>query len=284
MKVIIESGATKGDWRLISERDGSHHRIVTDGTNVSTMPMDSIRSIIHSACCRIKEYDEKVTAVYLYTAGVLTPEITDEVRSFFIEEFGEIECDVQTDLTAAARAACGHEYGIAAILGTGSNSCQYDGEKIVKRVYSSGFILGDEGSAATLGKLFIADFLKGFVPEHIAEDFRSRYKSDYATIVENVYRSSGSPSGYLGSFAPFIMEHYQDPYIRNLVDENFRAFLRRSIKQYDYNKYPVGVVGGFGCALKDIFLRIAQEEGVRISGFMKAPIEGLLRYHSEFVK
>lgn len=283
MKVIIESGATKGDWRLISEQDGTQHQIVAKGTNVSTMPMASIRDIIHDTCCRIKEYEEKVTAVYLYTAGVLTPEITQELRSFFIEEFGEIECDVQTDLTAAARAACGHECGIAAILGTGSNSCQYDGEKITRRVYSSGFILGDEGSAATLGKLFIADFLKGFVPEYIASDFRSRYKSDYATIVENVYRSSGSPSGYLGSFAPFIMEYYHDPYISNLVDENFRAFLRRSIRQYEYEKYPVGVVGGFGWALKDIFLRIAEEEGVRISRFIKAPIEGLLRYHSELI-
>ena len=113
MKVIIESGATKGDWRLISEHDGTQHQIVAKGTNVSTMTMASIRDIIHDTCCCIKEYEEDVTAVYLYTAGVLTPEITQELRSFFIEEFGEIECDVQTDLTAAARAACGHECGNA---------------------------------------------------------------------------------------------------------------------------------------------------------------------------
>ena len=279
MKVVIESGATKSDWRLISERDGSQKQIIAEGTNVSTMAMSSIASIIRSTCQSIKEVGEPVTGVYLYTAGVLTPKICSRLVQFFVDEFGDIECDIQTDLTAAARAACGHEPGIAAILGTGSNSCQFDGNAIVKRVYSSGFILGDEGSAATLGKLFVADFLKGFVPKHISEDFSSRYKTDYAEIVENVYRSSGSPSGYLGSFAPFIMEYYDDPYIQNLVDENFRAFIRRSIKQYEYEKYPMGVVGGFGYALKEIFMRIAEEEGVRISRFIKAPIEGLIDYH-----
>lgn len=279
MKIVIESGATKGDWRLVSERDGSLKQIITEGTNVSTMAMSTIGGIIHSTCLSIREMNAQVTAVYMYTAGVLTPQICSQLVQYFVDEFGDIECDIQTDLTAAARAACGHEPGIAAILGTGSNSCQYDGKAIVRRVYSSGFILGDEGSAATLGKLFVADFLKGFVPKHISDDFSSRYKTDYAEIVENVYRSAGSPSAYLGGFAPFIMEYYDDPYIKNLVDENFRAFIRRSIKQYEYEKYPMGVVGGFGYALKDIFTRIAEEEGIRISRFIKAPIEGLIDYH-----
>ena len=279
MKIIIESGATKGDWRLISETDGSRSRILTKGTNVSTMPMSSIRDIIHAACKGIVAAGEKVSSVHMYTAGVLTPEISDELTGFFVEEFGDVECDIQTDLTGAARAACGHEAGIAAILGTGSNSCQFDGTSIEKRVYSSGFILGDEGSAATLGKLFVADFLKGLIPEYIAKDFSARYETGYAHIVENVYRSSGSPSGYLGSFAPFIMEYYEDPHIKNLVDGNFRAFIRRSVKQYEYERFPVGVVGGFGYALKDIFQRIADEEGIRISGFIKDPIEELIKYH-----
>ena len=279
MKVIIESGATKGDWRLISEQDGTQHQIVAKGTNVSTMPMASIRDIIHDACCRIKEYEEEVTAVYLYTAGVLTPEITQELHSFFIEEFGEIECDVQTDLTAAARAACGHECGIAAILGTGSNSCQYDGEKIVKQVYSGGFILGDEGGAATLGKLYISDFIKGLVPAEIAEDFKSRFPSDYGSIVTSIYKSAGSPSGYLGSLAPFIMEHYGHPYIKELVDGNFRSFFRRCIKQYDTNTYSIGIVGGFGYALQETIRAIASEEGISVSSFVQTPINGLIEYH-----
>lgn len=277
--MIIESGATKSDWRIIGDDGQEAGRLLAQGTNVSTMQMAAIRTVITEACRKIKDGYGIPDEIFLYTAGVLTPEIVDDLHGFLHEVFPSVRSDVQNDLTGAARAACGHNAGIAAILGTGSNSCQYDGEKIVKRVYSSGFILGDEGSAATLGKLFISDFLKGIVPAEIAEDFSSRYPSDYATIVENVYRSKASPSGYLGGFAPFIMEYYDNPYIKELVDGNFRAFIRRSIKQYEFEKYPVGVVGGFGHALKDIFQRIADEEGIRISCFYPAPIEGLIDYH-----
>lgn len=279
MKVIIESGATKGDWRILGDDGKVAGRFLAQGTNVSTMQMASIRTVLTESCRKIQEEYGAPDEIFLYTAGVLTTEIVDELHGFMHEVFPHALTDVQNDLTGAARAACGRKAGIAAILGTGSNSCQYDGENIVRRVNSSGFILGDEGSAATLGKLFISDFLKGLVPSDISEDFSSRYPSDYATIVENVYRSKSSPSGYLGSFAPFIMEHYDNPYIKELVDGNFRAFFRRSIKQYEYMKYPVGVVGGFGFALKDIIQRIADEEGIRISCFYPAPIEGLIDYH-----
>ena len=180
---------------------------------------------------------------------------------------------------AAARATCGHAPGIAAIIGTGSNSCQWDGEKVVKKVPAGGFILGDEGSAATLGRLFISDFLKGLVPQVVADDFTSRYPSDYQSIVESVYRSQ-APSAYLGGLAPFIMEHYDHPYIKELVDGNFRSFINRCLKQYDTEGFPVGVVGGFAYALKDIFLRIASEEGITISRIIKAPIDGLTEYHA----
>lgn len=280
MRLIIESGATKGDWRLISSEGRETGRFLAEGTNVSTMPMDRIAGIIRDTAKEVAgAASEPVSSVHLYTAGVITTQTESELTGIIRECFQNSEIEIQNDLTAAARAVCGHKPGIAAILGTGSNSCQYDGGKIVRRIYSCGYILGDEGSAATLGRLFIADFLKGLVPERISLDFASRYDCSYATIVENVYRSSGSPSAYLGNFAPFIMEYYDDPYIKELVDGNFRNFFRRSIKQYDYTKYPVGIVGGFGNALKEIIERIASEEGITISGFLPHPIEGLKRYH-----
>ena len=279
MKLIVESGATKGDWRLITDSGEEIGRFLAGGTNVSTMPMTTIAATIRETGKTVLERaDEKIASVHFYTAGVITPAIESEMSSLLKSIFCDADIEVKDDLLAAARAVCGHEEGIAAILGTGSNSCHYVGEKIIDRVYSSGFILGDEGSAATLGKLFIADFLKGFVPEHIAKDFSSRYDTSYASIVENVYRTTGSPSGYLGSFAPFIMEYYADPYIKSLVDNNFRAFFIRSIKQYQ--SCPVGVVGGFGYALKDIIQKVAAEEKIEISCFMKCPIEGLKKYHS----
>lgn len=282
MKVIIESGATKGDWRLIAADGTEAGRFLAGGTNVSTMSMEAVADIIIQTGRKVLENaTEPITSVHLYTAGVITEEIRNELARTFSRTFPGAEIELQNDLTGAARAVCGHCPGIAAILGTGSNSCQFDGEKIVRRIYSSGFILGDEGSAATLGKLFLSDFLKGLVPEYIAREFSERYDSSYAAIVENVYRSSGSPSGYLGSFAPFIMEYYSDPYIKELVDGNIRAFFRRSIKQYDHKNHHVGIVGGFGNALKEIISRIAEEEGIKISRFLPNPIEGLLKYHAD---
>ena len=279
MILIVESGATKSDWRVISKDRKEMKRIIAEGVNVSTMRMDAIKNIISETAGQLAQ--DGISEIYFYTAGVVTEEISSELKSVLNKIIPCAICDIQNDLTAAARAVCGHSTGIAAILGTGSNSCLFDGEKIIQRVYSCGYILGDEGSAATLGKLFIADFLKGLVPAEVAADFASRYDSDYATIVQNVYRSEASPSGYLGSFAPFIMEHYSDEYIRELVEGNFRSFIRRSLKQYDTERYPVGVVGGFGYALKDIFAKVAEEEGVKISRFIKEPIDGLMDYHLE---
>jgi N-acetylglucosamine kinase-like BadF-type ATPase len=279
-KVIIESGATKGDWRVISPSGKEVARILTGGTNVSTMKMETVCQTISDAAWQISNLGHEIEKVYFYTAGVVTPEIAASLTSTFKSIFPSAEIEISNDLVAAARAACGRNCGIVAILGTGSNSCLWDGEKIIQTVRSGGFILGDEGSAAALGKAFIADLIKGLVPEHIAEDFGKEYDSSYESIVENVYRSKSSPSAYLGEFARFIMRYYEsEEYIRNLVEDNFRAFIQRSLKKYDTTRNPVGIIGGFGCALKDIFSRIAQEEGIRVSGFHSSPIEGLIVYH-----
>ena len=277
MKIIAECGATKSDWTLIYDGVGIR-QVLTPGINVSAMAMDAVRAVVNNA---LKQFAglEDVTAVHLYVAGVVTEEIKVELEANLSAHCPSASIEVQTDLVAAARAACGRVPGIAAILGTGSNSCLYDGEKIVRKVPAGGFILGDEGSAATLGKLFLSDFLKGLVPQVVADDFASRYPSDYQSIVASVYRSQ-APSAYLGGLAQFIMEHYDHPYIKELVDGNFRSFINRCLKQYDTEGFPVGVVGGFAYALKDIFLRIASEEGITISRIIKAPIDGLTEYHA----
>ena len=277
MKIIAECGATKSDWRLIYDGVGIK-QVLAGGINVSAMTMDAVKAVVNNA---LKQFAglEDVTAVHLYVAGVVTEEIEAELEATLSAYCPSASLEVETDLVAAARAACGRVPGIAAIIGTGSNSCQWDGEKIVRKVPAGGFILGDEGSAATLGKLFLSDFLKGLVPQVVADDFASRYPSDYQSIVASVYRSQ-APSAYLGGLAPFIMEHYDHPYVKELVDGNFRSFIRRSLKQYDTEGCPVGVVGGFAFALKDVFMRIASEEGIEVSCIIKAPIEGLMEYHS----
>ena len=277
-KIIVESGATKSAWRILDAEGNIVREFFRMGMNVSTMRMEDVIGVISEAFLSEELYG--CTEFYLYTAGVVTESVR-KIISEHIRSISDIESiDVQDDLTGAARAVCGHQPGIAAILGTGSNACFYDGKSVSRNVYSGGFIIGDEGSAATLGKLFLSDFIKNLVPADVAEDFSKEFKSDYASIVEGVYRSE-SPSGYLGSLAPFIVRHKDNPYIRSLIYGNFEAFADRILLKYDVENYPVGVVGGFGYACREIVEPLMAAKGVRLSCIMKAPIEGLCKYHSK---
>ena len=254
-------------------------QVCTAGTNVSTMKMDAVAAVIQDAAERLAA--GSVDAIHYYTAGVITDSIRAELEELLRSCFGAQSIEIQTDLVASARAACGHEPGIAAILGTGSNSCQWDGTQIVRQVKSGGYIIGDEGSASVLGKLFISDYIKGLVPEEIAAEYASRFPSSYPEIVETVYHNPGSPSGWLGSLCPFILSHYGHPYIKAMVDGNFRAFVQRILSQYDTDRYPVGIIGGFGNALRDIVRPIFEEAGVRIRAFVPSPVEELVKYHEK---
>ena len=275
-KIICEAGATKADWRAVE--DGKQLAgAITAGINVSTLQMIAVGEVIRQAASALPSapYGE----VHFYMAGVPTGSILEELRRMLSASFGARVIEIQSDLTASARAACGHEPGIAAIMGTGSNSCQWDGERIVRHVNSGGFILGDEGSASALGKCFIADYIKGLVPEEIAREYASRFPSEYPDIVEAVYHNPGSPSAWLGSLCPFILERYSHPYIKAMVDSNFQAFVDRCLQQYDSDKYPVGITGGFGYAARDIVRPIFEAAGIRIRAFIPAPIEELVKYH-----
>lgn len=277
--ILVESGATKSDWRFVDSSGTAVRQFLGPGMNVSTMKMDAILATI-SDTFKAEGLDVLgAKGFYLYTAGVVTDQIRKEIASHVQSTSSIEDVDVQDDLMGAARAVCGREPGIAAILGTGSNACFYDGVSIHRNVYSGGFILGDEGSGARLGKLFLSDFLKGYVPDNVAEDFSKEFDSSYAAIVEGVYRSS-SPSGYLGSLAPFILSHKDNGYIRNLIEGNFEAFIDRMLSKYDISRYPVGLVGGFARACRDILQPMLLERGIRVSNILKSPVEGLCGYHS----
>lgn len=275
-KIIVESGATKSAWRILDAEGNIVREFFRMGMNVSTMRMEDILKNISEAFAT--ENLGSCDGFYLYTAGVVTEPVREEIVTYVHSISGVGSIDVQDDLVGAARAVCGHKPGIAAILGTGSNACFYDGESVIRNVYSGGFILGDEGGAATLGKLFLSDFIKDLVPGEIAEEFAREVKADYASIVAGVYRSE-SPSGYLGSLAPFIVRHKDNPYISGLIYSNFEAFADRLLLKYDVENYPVGVVGGFGYACRDIVESVMLQKGVRLSCILNAPIEGLCNYH-----
>lgn len=277
MKILVESGATKSDWRTLDENGIQTGRILKAGMNVSTVRMSFIKDTISEALSQVGL--KRLDGFYLYTAGIITSAIREELTAHIRALVQVNDIDIEDDLMGAARSLYGHTEGIVAIMGTGSNTCLYDGEKVFRKVMSGGYVLGDHGSAATLGKIFLTAFLKNEVPEAVAGDFASRFDASYAAIVENVYRSP-APSRYLGSLAPFILSHYDDPCIKEMVDSNFQAFIDLSLKKYDTSHLPVGVVGGFGYACRDIFLPLAQKSGIDIGHIVAEPIEGLLKYHA----
>ena len=274
--ILVESGATKSDWRLI-RRGNELKRFSGPGMNVSTMPPDRVESLLSETIPSLEA--EGVRGFYLYTAGVVTPAISERLKKLIVNYFPQADIEINDDLTGAARAALGRESGLVAILGTGSNCCFYDGVNVRRTVYSGGYVLGDEGSAATLGKLFLADFIKGLVPEPLAEAFAKEFDASYSGIVEGVYRSA-SPSAYLGSLAPFLLKHAAEPYAKELIESNFRAFIQRSLLRSGAAEYPVGIVGGMGWAFRDILRPLLEESGIRISRFLRSPIDGLCEYHS----
>ena len=276
MIIIVESGATKSDWRKIDGNGALVSRSLHHGTNVSSMKMETVKSVLAEGLKSIEATQED--RFYLYTAGVITEDIRKELKEYILSLIDFKDIDIQNDLVGAARGALGHQSGVAAIMGTGSNTCFYDGKQVSQTVYSGGFILGDDGSGSVLGKMFINDYLKKLIPEDIARDFESKYDGSYMNIVENVYRGS-SPAAYLGGFAPFILSHYDNPHIKRLVDTNFQNFIDRSLKTYDTETYPVGIVGGFAYACRDIFVPMCEKAGIRLAGIIKEPIEGLTNYH-----
>lgn len=276
-RLIIDSGATKTDWCASGE---DRRQTRTAGMNLATMAQEAVDGIVSEALSSLGLEPSEVSEVHFYAAGLLAGSAAAEAaQACFKAHFPLAEIECESDLIAAARAVCGHSAGVAAILGTGSNSCLYDGVSIVKNVRSGGFILGDEGGGACLGKLFMADFLKGLVPEPVATEFAYEFKVDYMTVVQNVYRGT-APSAYLGSFAPWILAHADaHPYMRALIDRNLKDFIDRVLKQYDTKAYPVGFVGGFACACEKDLRRLAAEAGIAVSHIVPAPLEKLIEYH-----
>jgi len=277
MTLIIEAGATKTAWLLIDAKGNTVAKVETTGINFSTICAEAIAKSVDSAVSVLPCGD--VGQVFLYSAGL--PD--DNERKLLLQTFEAhfpkmTEFAVESDLMAAARAVCTHSEGIAAILGTGSNSCHYDGQKIIGHVNSGGYIIGDEGSAAGLGKLFLSDFIKNLVPKEIAKPFSKEFDGSYTGIVRKLYGGVTAPSAYLGSFAPFIVSHYDHPYIKRMVDGNFADFFERCILQYP-SGLPIGIAGGFGYAYRDIVRSVAASKGLEISVFVKSPIDRLADFH-----
>ena len=191
-----------------------------------------------------------------------------------------VKVEVASDLLAAARAVCGRKPGIACILGTGSNSCYYDGENVVQNVSPLGYILGDEGSGAVLGKLLVGDVLKKQLPQHLCDKFMKEYDLDYTTIITSVYRKPAA-NRFLAQFAPFLERNIDEPSIHNIVLRSFTDFFTRNVASYPgYKELPCNFVGSIALCEKAVLQEAAQALGITIGTVIKDPMEGLVKYHS----
>lgn len=273
--LIADSGATKTDWCFVLNGQ-IDKRFETKGISPIYQSQDEIAEEIRQTV--YPEFKNRtVDAIYFYGTGCI-PEKIESVKNAISRSFPVSEIEVYSDLAAAAHALCGHQPGIACILGTGSNSCEWNGTEIVKQVSPLGFILGDEGSGASLGKLLVGDALKNQLTPALKEKLLEQYNLTPAVIIDKVYRQP-FPSRFLAGLAPFLLENISEPGIRSIVNRSFSDFFERNIAQYNYRKNKVNFVGSIAWHFAEILREVAAEKGIRIGKIEKSPMAGLVEFY-----
>ncbi|MBO9572685.1 MAG: N-acetylglucosamine kinase, partial [Chitinophagaceae bacterium] len=223
--------------------------------------------------------NHKFDAVYFYGTGNKAPENAKKTLSMLKSVFPGAEISVGHDLLGAARALCGHNKGIACIMGTGSNSCYYDGRKIRKNSPGIGYVLGDEGSGAYLGKKIIQYYLYDIFEKELKDKFDKKFRTDAAGILENVYRKP-LPNRYLASFTPFLSENRGHYMIENIIEDGINdLFANHLIRYKESHQYPVHFTGAVAYHFKDVVLNLCEVYGFEPGTILKTPMEGLIKYH-----
>ncbi len=277
MILVADSGSTKTDWRLVGE-GGSAIAVHTEGLNPFHKKFEEIKDSIKKDLL-LQIDNRKVDQIFFYGAGCASEDsclvVSDALKTYF----PDAAIEVSSDLLGAARALCHRQEGIACILGTGSNSCHFDGEKIVHTVPPLGFILGDEGSGTYLGKKLLTGYLRNELPEELAGKLRSKPGMNKMRILEKIYRE-GTPARYLSGFALIIHENRNHPYMHRLVYDCFSVFIENIIKKYEgFNQMKIHFVGGIAYSFNDILRKVASESGLTIGNILKNPVESLIGFH-----
>ena len=276
MILIADSGSTKTDWCVA--KDGfTVKRFTTQGINPYHQDERRINGIVLDELLpQTGEY--KLKKIEFYGSGCRDETIPTMKNILYSAFNNNVEVEIYSDLLGAARAICGHEEGIACILGTGSNSCLYDGKKIVGNIPPLGYILGDEGSGATLGKIFINEIFKNSRMYDLKKEFLQVLKMTEGDIIDRVYRQPMA-NRFLASLAPFIHSHIERHEVNEIVTENFRQFLLKNVKRYHRDDLQVSFIGSIAWHFKSQLLQSALEENVYVGSVEKSPMDGLLRYH-----
>jgi len=298
MILIADSGSTKTDWTLLH----SAHENITKSV-IATFKTQGITPI-HQSAADIRQILSREllsqfstfpraqlvsmgildsalmehTSVFFYGSGC-TPAHVPMMSQLINEVLSPKKIEVHSDLMAAARALCQHEAGIACILGTGANSCLYDGGQIVQNTPALGYILGDEGSGSVLGRLFVNAIFKNPKLSDLRDEFLKVTKQTQADIIRKVYNEPMA-NRYLASTSTFIIEHLGNPVLRQMVIDNFRQFFRSNIDPYNRKDLPVHFVGSMAFHYRSQLEEAARLEGYTIGQTLQSPMEGLIKYHS----
>ncbi len=278
MVLIGDSGATKTTWALLKDKDVIMHD--TSGFNPYYMGPEVIRNILdNNMIPGIMKAD--IEEIYYYGSGCSTEKNCNVVNAALSLHFPRARVEVHHDLLAAARALLGRDEGIACILGTGANSCAYDGENITANVASLGYMFGDEGSGAYIGRKFLTAYLKKNLAKEILDAFDDEYRYSLEDILRSTY-NEGNPSTYMASFTRFLAKHEHHDDVREILHSSFVEFFKESVSKYDrYKQLPVSFVGSVAFHFRHILNEAAWQSGISIGRIDQAPMDGLIRYHKE---
>ncbi len=298
MILIADSGSTKTDWTLLlsSSEENTNKVIATFKTQGITPIHQTTADIRQILGQELMSQLSTFPRAHLVSMGILdtslvqhasvcfygsgcTPAHVPMMKQVLNEVLSPKDVEVHSDLMAAARALCGHDAGIACILGTGANSCLYDGEQIVQNTPALGYILGDEGSGSVLGRLFLNAIFKNPKMANLRDKFLKETKQTQADIIKKVYNEPMA-NRYLASTSTFIIEHLDNPTLRQLVIDNFRQFFRSNIDPYNRKDLPVHFVGSMAFHYRSQLEEAAKLEGYTIGQTLQSPMEGLIKYHS----
>lgn len=273
--IIAESDSSRTEWCLV-DQEGIKERVLTDGIHPFFQSRKEISHIIRLQL-PVSFFKSKVSTVFYYGAGCSSDAKKNIVQAS-LESQLRTPSVVESDLLAAARGLFKREPGIACIMDTGSNSCFYDGTEIKKNVLPLGYILGDEGSGAALGKNFLSDCLKGLAPADLTVLFFTKYGIDQDDILDYIY-TKPFPNKMLSVLSLFLAEHLENPYVTKLLEENQRSFFERNILQYDYLSFPVRFVGQIAMSYASSLRKVAKKFGIMIDEIVDSPLEGLVEFH-----
>lgn len=279
MILLADGGSTKTHWCLLTE-SGQYSEFYTDGINPYQQTSDAIKNTIANQLLPQLAHlmwVGTVDNVYFYGAGC-TPEKKRFVVAAIQACFKKAEVVVESDMLGAAVGLLGDKAGVACILGTGGNSCYYDGKEIQKNVPALGYILGDEGSGAVLGKRLVSDIFKNQLGDELKELFMKEMEVTQADVIEHVYRQP-FPNRYLAGLSRFCANHIDDPKIYQLVYDHFDYFVKRILPQYP--KGPVGFVGSIAYYYQDVLRKVMADNGYEVGEILQSPMEGMRAFFAK---